>query len=280
MSAFRLDDVHFAYGRGATVLAGVSFAADPGETVALLGRNGAGKTTLTRLLVALLHPNRGTVSVGGDTTAGKSPEDLAHRIAYVFQHPDQQLFQRTVLEEVAFGPRQLGASRLDAERSAADALHGVGMEQFSSVHPYDLPLPLRKLVTIAAAVAQGSEVLVLDEPTQGLDRNAMARVSDLVRDLATRGVAILAVTHDLVFVAEAMNRAIVLADGRIGADKPARDIIMDPTVGGIVLRQPEAARLSQALRLSGAPIRVRDVADAVGRLLRTADVKGSLPSSM
>ena len=280
MNAFRLEDVHFSYG-GRPVLTGVSLAAEPGETVALLGRNGVGKTTLTRLLVALLHPDAGAVSIGGDTTAGKSPEDLADRVAYVFQHPDQQLFARTVLDEVAFGPRQRGASVTDAEGLAINALARVGIERFGSVHPYDLSLPLRKLVTIAAAVAQDSRVLVLDEPTQGLDRDAIARVSGLVRDLATAGVTVLAVTHDLAFVAEALDRVVVLVNGVVGADEPAYGIIMSPSrTEELDWRQPDAARLSRELRLRGAPLGMADVARAIRDRRRSGGVRDSSPSFM
>ncbi len=267
MTAFRLSGVSFSYGKG-PVLKNVSLEAAAGEMVALLGPNGAGKTTLTRLLVALLHPDAGTVSIGSETTDGKSPEDLADRVGYVFQHPDQQLFARTVLEEVAFGPRQRGVGATEAHDLAMDALVHLGMHTARESHPYDIPLAQRKLVTIAAAVAQRPRVLVLDEPAQGLDRETTDRVSALIREMAGEGVAVLAVSHDLAFVAETFDRVLVLTNGEVVADDCARNLIMNPVrATDLGLRQPDAARISSALDLPGAPFRMHDVSQALaGRL--------------
>ncbi len=273
--SFAIDGVHFSYGT-VPVLSGVSLAAATGETVALLGRNGAGKTTVTRLLVALLHPTLGSVRIAGESTVGKKPEDLAHRVAYVFQHPDQQLFGRTVLDEVAFGPAQRGVPAREAARIATNALARIGIGDVAAVHPFDLPLPRRKLVTIAAAVAQDPRVLVLDEPTQGLDRAARAAVATLVRELASDGVTVLAVTHDLAFVAEALERIAVLVDGAIGVDESAHSLITNRRrVEQLGLRQPEAVRVSEAMSLPGSPMRVADVVRGVRQLAAGSDASRS-----
>jgi energy-coupling factor transporter ATP-binding protein EcfA2 len=270
MTAVRLDDVWFSYATD-PVVRGVSLRVLPGESVALLGHNGAGKTTLTKLMVGLLAPSRGTIEVAGVETRGKAPEDLARVAAYVFQHPDQQLFARTVLEEVAFAPRQLGRSAAEIAADAALALREVGLEAHASVHPYDLPLAERKLVTLAAAIAQRPRVLILDEPTQGLDRASRARVSEIIRDMVGKGTAVLAVTHDLTFVAEALDRAIVMSGGAVVLDETARAAVTDAARArslGLVI--PPAARLSLALGLEGTPIRARDTALGISRLRRPA----------
>ncbi len=270
MSALQLNGVWFSYAANA-VVRDVSFAVQAGETVALLGHNGAGKTTLTRLIVGLLHPTRGEILVAGVPNMGQAPEEIARDAAYVFQHPDQQLFSRSVIEEVSFGPLQLGRTDVDARDIAFHALLDLGIESHAGVHPYDLPPAERKLVALAAALAQQPRVLILDEPTQGLDRGTRARVCDVVLRSAESGVAVLAVTHDAAFVAECMERALVMRSGEIVADEKARSLVMDDararTFG---LASPPAARLSLALGLEGAPIRARDVALGISRLRGTA----------
>lgn len=266
--ALRLAHVWFGYTED-PLLRGVSLDVRQGETVALLGRNGAGKTTLTKIVMALLRPRRGAVWVGDRNLERRAPEEVARSAAYVFQYPDQQLFARTVLEDVAFAPRQQGASREEADALAASALRRVGLDALGEAHPYDLPPARRKLVTLAAAVAQRPRLLVLDEPTQGLDRAGSARVAELIRGLAREGVAVLAVTHDLGFVTDCLSRAVVLSDGTIAYDGPARELVVDAErVGALGLRVPPPARLSVALDLPGRPIAASAVAAALAERCR------------
>lgn len=270
MIALRLADVWFAYD-GAPVLRGVSLDVREGEAVALLGRNGVGKTTLTRLVMALLRPARGAVWVGDKSTEGRAPEEVARRAAYVFQRPDEQLFARTVWAEVAFGPRRLGVSEDDVRLVVADALRRVGLEPLADAHPYDLPPARRKLVALAAALAQRPRLLVLDEPTQGLDRKGRAVVEDAVRGLTGAGIAVLAVTHDLRFASEALARAIVLADGRIAYDGRLDDLLRDAArLAALGLEVPPTVELSRTLALPGLPIRVAEVARALRARMATA----------
>jgi len=248
------------------VLRDLSFDIRAGEAVALLGRNGAGKTTLTKLVVALLHPERGYVRVGDRTTEGRVPEQMAHQVAYVFQHPDQQLFARTVWAEVAYAPKQLHRDSPGVERAVGEALERVGLDAMRDEHPYDLPSAQRKLVTLAAAIAQRPRVLVLDEPTQGLDRAGARRVADIVRRIKDERVAVLAVTHDVTFMAEALERALVLADGRIAFDGPAADLVGDEgRASDLGLDVPPAAQLSAALGLPHRPLRAAEVAAALAQ---------------
>ncbi len=267
-----MSGVRYSYG-GPPVLQGVSLRVSGGETVALVGPNGAGKTTLTRLIVGLLHPDAGEIIVAGVPNTDQSPEEIARDAAYVFQHPEQQLFARTVIEDVSFGPRQLGRSEIDARDLAFHALLDLGIEAHAQSHPYDLPPAERKLVTLAAALAQKPRLLVLDEPTQGLDRVSWERVTRIVRDRAASGVAVLAVTHDLAFVAEAMERVVVLREGVIGLDTTAREVITNEAMArGLGLAIPPAAAVSLALQLDGLPIRRKDVTESLR--LRVSGLRG------
>ena len=254
MTVLDMTDVWFGYGPE-PVIRGVTLSLGAGETVALLGPNGAGKTTLTKLMVALLHPSRGEVRVGGTSTRGQAPEDVADRAAYVFQHADQQLFATTVQAEVEFGPRQLGRTPAEVADHTSAALEMVGLDSRRETHPYDLPPAERKLVALAAALAQQPKLLVLDEPTQGLDRTAKSRVIGVVQKFSQKGGAVIAVTHDLGFVAEALERAVVMDRGAVATDEPARRLV--------AASRAVTARVSVALRLSGTPVKVAEVVQAI-----------------
>jgi len=266
VTVLRFEKVSFAYGRH-PALAEVSFSLAAGERVALLGRNGAGKTTLTRLVTGLLHPRSGVVLVGDWETAGRRPEQLARRVGSVFQHADQQLFARTVREDVGFGPRALGQSASESARRVEAALAALELGDVADQHPYDLPAPYRKLAALAGALALEPMLLVLDEPTAGLDRALKARVARAIAARAEAGVAVLVVTHDLAFAAETLDRGLVLERGRLAEDQPlARLLTSAERLGALGLAPPPVAALSAALRLPGTPIREADAARALARV--------------
>ena len=173
-------------------------------------------------------------------------------------------FASSAIEEVAFGPRQAGRSSIDARDIAFHALLDVGLEAHAESHPYDLSPPERKLVALAAALAQRPRVLILDEPTQGLDAGFKDRVYGILRDQLARNVAILAITHDLGLLAEIADRAVVLDGGVVAADLPAAELVRDELrARQLGLPLPPSARLSLALRLRGTPFRRVDVVDAL-----------------
>jgi energy-coupling factor transporter ATP-binding protein EcfA2 len=264
--ALRLADVSFAYG-SVTALSGVSCAVAPGERVALLGRNGAGKSTLVRLVTGLLYPDEGVVWIGDWETRGRPPEALARRVGSVFQHADQQLFARTLRDDVSFGPRALGFAPHEVVRRADEALDVLGLADHAALHPYDLPPPFRKLAALAGALALEPAVLVLDEPTAGLDRGLRTRVADALRQHAQRGAALLVVTHDLAFAAETLDRGFVLDAGRLVCDEPLAALLTSAErLRPLGLAPPSVASLSVALELPGRPVRAREAAQALARV--------------
>jgi energy-coupling factor transport system ATP-binding protein len=257
--AVRVDGVRFAYG-AAEALRGVSLAVDAGEQVALVGPNGAGKTTLTRLLVALRRPAAGRVTVGDWDVAKRRPDEMARRVGYAFQHADQQLFARSVREDVAFGPRRLGRSTAGVEA----VLEELGLAALAGLHPYDVPPPARKLVALAGILAMEPGVLVLDEPTAGLDRAQRERVVAAVRRRAAAGVTVIAVSHDLAFVAETGDRVVAMREGRIVEDRPARALMYDRgALAKLGLKPPAPAEIGMELRLPGQPVRAAEVVEAM-----------------
>jgi energy-coupling factor transport system ATP-binding protein len=266
----RLDGVSFSYGGGAEdsgsmpVLREVSFALGAGERVALLGRNGAGKSTLARLIAGLLRPGAGTVWVGDWDSRGRRPEELARRVGSLFQHADQQLFARTVREDVAFGPRALGFDPADVARRTTDALALLDLMSLADEHPYDLPSPFRKLAALAGALALEPALLVLDEPTAGLDRALQGRVGHALAERAARGTTLLVITHDLGFAAETLDRALVLDAGRLARDEPVQRLLAAPgRLAPLGLAPPPLVELSLALALPGTPVRIAAVAGAL-----------------
>ncbi len=258
-----LAAVTFAYGEHAA-LCDVSFSLRPGERAALVGHNGAGKSTVMRLITGLLRPSTGTVRVGDWDTRERRPEELAHRIGSLFQHADQQLFARTVREDVAFGPHATGVPAAEIASRVVRALAATGLEAVAEEHPYDLPPPRRKLAALAGALALEPILLVLDEPTAGLDRPARRRVAAALTERAAQGTALLVITHDLDFAAETLDRGLVLDHGRLVHDAPLSDLLaLGDGLEALGLTAPPLSRLSTALALPGHPIRAREVASAL-----------------
>jgi len=264
--ALAFDGVAFSYGNVAA-LSDVSFEVGAGEGVALLGRNGAGKSTVVRLVTGLARPDEGTVWIGDWDTAGHTPEQLAWRVGSLFQHADQQLFARTLREDVSFGPRALGFPAREVQRRTDEALDALDLHASAAQHPYDLSPALRKLAALAGALALEPGLLVLDEPTAGLDRAGRARVAEAVREHAGRGAAVLVVTHDLGFAAETLQRGIVLDRGRLACDEPLDRLLTSAErLKPLGLVPPPVAALSVALDLPGRPVRERDAAHTLARV--------------
>lgn len=218
------EAVTFGYGRE-PVLEGVSLRLGAGEGVALLGANGAGKSTLTRLAMALLHPAQGRVTTANRPTTDRRPEDLADVAGYLFQQPESQLFAQTVRAEIAFGPERLGWSGDTVANAVDGVLAELGLAELADRHPYDLPTPVRRLVALGSALVGSPTLLILDEPTAGLDREGRRRVAEVVLARRAAGVAVLAVTHDPGFAAAALDRAVLLEEKAVAADLPLLDLL-------------------------------------------------------
>ncbi|MBP6572806.1 MAG: ABC transporter ATP-binding protein [Gemmatimonadales bacterium] len=248
-------DVQFGYRDGPAVLRGVSLAVHAGEAVGLFGANGAGKSTLLRLAMALDHPTQGVVTARGVDTRGRHPEDLAPAVGFLFQQPERQLFSASVRAECAVGPRLAGWNSTQVADAVAAVLSELGLEDVADEHPYDLPVPRRRLVALAAVLATDPELLLLDEPTAALDGASRTRVAGVVRARVARGRAVVAITHDAAFAHEALDRALWLRDGRITMEGATRSVL---SAGGHDL----PATLLAALALGLPPGEDRHVAVA------------------
>lgn len=226
------SNVSFHYRNGPPVLDDVTLQVAAGEAVGLFGPNGAGKTTLTRLAMALLHPTTGTVTTLGTGTTDRHPEDFAGPVGYLFQHPEAQLFARTVEAEIAFGLEQKGVGWAETRDRTAEVLERVGLRGARLENPWDLPAPHRRLVAFATALVSRPSLLILDEPTAGLDLRSRELVHCLLREHTGSGQSVIAVTHDPVFAAEVLDRGLVLGGGRIVHDLPVSTLLARPHMPG------------------------------------------------
>ena len=213
--------LQFQYEDGTVALAGVDFELFPGETVALFGGNGSGKTTFVLHLNGLLE-GRGEIEICGLPVRKDTLKQVRQKIGIVFQDPDDQLFMPTVLEDVAFGPLNLGAPADVAIARARAALGQVGMPESENKAPYHLSAGGKKRVAIAGVLAMDPEVLVLDEPTTFLDPPGQSALIALLQELPQSK---LIVTHDVEFARSLASRAVFFAKGRIAGSGPTDQII-------------------------------------------------------
>lgn len=244
------EDLSFTYPSGVQALRGISLVIDSGERVALVGQNGAGKTTLVKHFNGLLKPGQGRVLIGDLDTREQSIASLAHQVGYVFQNPDDQLFSRTVVAEVAFGPRNLGFAPNRVAALVDDALDMTGLASVKQVNPYDLAPTRRKLLTIASVIAMDTAVIIFDEPTTGQDAAVVSRIGNIVHELAERGKTVIAVTHDVDFAAEHFQRVIALRKGSVLLDGPTMHVIANKDVLATTdVDPPQLTRLGLRLGL-------------------------------
>ncbi|WP_426766901.1 ABC transporter ATP-binding protein [Pseudarthrobacter sp. 1G09] len=196
------------------VLAGINLAVHPGEIVAVTGPNGAGKSTLLRHLNGLLQPTTGSVLVNCSDIEGRAVGETAAEVGLLFQHPRDQLFERTLMREVSFGlDRLVGTAQ--AEERAAAALAAVGLEGGAHGHPAELSASGQRLLALATVLARRPSVIALDEPTVALDGDGLALLEAAVRSAAAEGAAVVLVTHDLDYARTAAHRLVALDGGRL-----------------------------------------------------------------
>ncbi len=225
-TALEVRDLRFAYPDGREALRGVSFRLGAGEKVAILGPNGAGKSTLLLHLNGLLHGN-GEVSVMGERVVENDKKALARArslVGLVFQDPDDQLFSPTVYDDVAFGPIYMGLPQQEIDERVELALGQVGLEGYDTRMPFHLSGGEKKRAAIATVLSMRPRVLVLDEPSAGLDPRARRGLITLLDQLEQ---TILITTHDMHMVKEVFPRSIIMDGGLVVADAPTAEILAD-----------------------------------------------------
>lgn len=236
--------LHYTYDDGTDALRGVTFTIHHGEAVGIIGANGAGKSTLLLHLAGAILPTGGSVRVGDLPLTAATQREVRRTVGMIFQDPDDQLFMPTVLEDVMFGPNNMGFPHPEAERRALEALSRVGAEHLRDKPPYHLSGGEKRRAAIATVLAMEPAILVMDEPTTGLDPYARRTLMQLVRNFThTRIVA----THDLDMVLDICPRTIVLHEGKVRADGATIELFRDTKLLA-------ECRLEQPLSMQGCPV--------------------------
>jgi energy-coupling factor transport system ATP-binding protein len=222
------ENLGHVYKRGPVVaLRDINLQIHSQELIGVIGQNGSGKTTLVKHFNGLLKPTSGKVVVEGIETSRKKVQELARHVGYVFQNPNHQLFAKTVADELEFGPRNLGLSEEEIEARREEAIEFFGLEHLREHHPYRISFPLRKLVGMASVYTMKPAVFILDEPTTGQDNLTTRTVYRLIRRLRDDGATVICVAHDMILLAEVVERMIVMRDSQIIADATPREVFAD-----------------------------------------------------
>ena len=255
-AAVHLAGLVHVYPDGTRAVDGVDLEVAAGESVAIIGQNGSGKSTLVRHLNGLLRPTEGSVLVDDIDAAGLRVAQLARHVGLAFQDPDRQIFSGRVKAEVAFGPRNLGLRGPGLDEAIGRALSAVGLADQASTNPYDLGYSRRKLLTLASVLAMGTPIVVLDEPTTGQDAPGIARIQGVIGGLVAEGRTVIAISHDMRFVAESFGRVVVMRAGRIVLDGPPVGVFAEhnwPVLASTNLEPPPPALVGGRLGLGSTP---------------------------
>ena len=250
-----VKNIKYAYNADYQALKGVSLKVERGEMVALLGKNGAGKSTLFLHLNGIYEPDEGQVFIDGEELKydKKSLLKFRQKVGIVFQNPDDQIFAPTVEEDVAFGPLNLGLPMEEVQDRVEEALARVGMSGFEKTAPHHLSGGQKKRVAIAGILAMKPEVMVLDEPTAGLDPQGVVNLQKLLRNLNDdEGITIIISTHEVDLVPNYAKRVFVLVDGLLIAEGTPREIFAQPEIlEQANLKVPIVTELFQDLEKEG-----------------------------
>ena len=233
-------------------LRGVDFELPRGGYVAFIGQNGAGKTTLAKHFNGLLRATSGQVLVSGRPVGELPISTLAREVGFVFQNPDHQLFSPSVREEIAAGPRNLGASAPEVEGRVEETLSRFGLADYACRPPAVLSFALRRAVAVAAVFAMDTPILVLDEPSAGLDTRHVAHLLARIDERIARGHSVVLITHDMRLVAEHVPRCLVMHEGRVIADGDTVGVLADRALlDRAHLEAPQVTRLAWRLHPVG-----------------------------
>ena len=241
-------DVAYVHQGGVRALEGVSLKVSSGETLAIVGENGAGKTTLVKHVTGLLKPTEGTVFVDGVDTRETSTARLSRKVGVAFQNPDHQLFSETVYAEMSFALRNFGFPPELIEQRVKWGLELFSLEEYRDSSPLVLSGGEKKRLTLACILAWDPGVVILDEPTVGQDAIQKEKLTGTIRMLASTGKTVIVVSHDIEFLWPIQPRMVLMKAGRIVADGPARDLMLDrKLLGSARVVQPHMVSFYQDL---------------------------------
>lgn len=250
--AIEIKNASFAYPNGFVAIDNISITISDGERVAIVGQNGAGKTTAAKMMNGLNKPGEGDVIVDGINTKDKTTAFIAQTVGYVFQNPDDQIFNQSVKSEIEYMPRYFKLSEKEIKERVNYGVELSGVEEYLKTNPYDLPYPIRKFVAIAAVIASKPKYIILDEPTAGQDKHGIEILSNMIDRLQNDGVTVLTITHDMEFAVNNFNRVVAMAHKNIIADGTAKEVFWnEDVVADSRIRKPQIGELAKKLSLDG-----------------------------
>lgn len=279
-----VENLTYTYSKGmpneTRALEDVSFRLEPGEFAAIIGHTGSGKSTLVQQLNGLLRPDSGKITVGEVCITDPSTKmtEVRRKVGLVFQYPEYQLFEETVAKDVAFGPKQVGITGEELERVVADSIRltGLDYEEVKERSPFELSGGQKRRVAIAGVLAMKPEILILDEPTAGLDPSAHRDVLDLIRRIHRQeDMTILLVSHNMGDIAELADRVLVMNRGRLVMNgTPAEVFARGEQLREMGLGQPPATEFMERLKermpeIDAAPLSIEDAAKEICRYLES-----------
>lgn len=252
MGYLEMREVSFSYPNGYEAIKEVNLNFGLGESVAIIGQNGSGKTTTVKLMNGLLKPSKGEVIVDNVSTKEKTTAMISQKVGYVFQNPDDQIFQKTIYKEIAYGLVHKKLTKEQIDVKVRESAKMCGLSDVLEEHPYNLPYSKRKFVTIAAIVAMDTEIIILDEPTAGQDSRSTELLAELISQLSCEGKTVITITHDMEFVAQHFRRVIVFADKEMRRDGTPEEIFWDePLLRLANLKQPYVCQLAKIMGYQG-----------------------------
>jgi energy-coupling factor transport system ATP-binding protein len=250
--SIELNNVSFAYPNGYMANENLTVKINDGERIAIIGRNGAGKTTAVKLMNGLLKPKNGDIFVNGKNIKKNTCAQVAKYVGYVFQNPDEQIFNTTVRAEIEYMPKYFKLSQSEIKERCDNAIELSGIKEYINMNPLDIPYPIRKFVTIAAIIATKPDHIILDEPTAGQDKRGIEILEKMLTELEKEKVGVITITHDMSFVARNFSRVIVMAHKNIIEDNNAGTIFWNESISkeaGII--KPPIAQIARALGIPG-----------------------------
>lgn len=252
MESVKLSNVTFAYPNGHVANEQLNLQIGRGERVAIVGQNGAGKTTAVKLMNGLHKPTQGDVFIDGINTKDKTVAQISAYVGYVFQNPDDQIFNNSVKQEIEYTLRYLKLPSEEIERRVERAVELTGIEDYLDMKPFDVPYSIRKFVTIAVILANDTPYIILDEPTAGQDLIGINKLTKIMDTLQKENKTVITITHDMEFVANNFTRVVAMANKRIIADDIPRNIFWDESiVTESKIKKPEIGELAKEVGIEG-----------------------------
>lgn len=267
MSKLEFKNVSFIYPNGFKAINDLNLVVNSSEKVAIVGQNGAGKSTCAKLMNGLLRPGSGEILLDGNNTKDMTTAQISRKVGYVFQNPNDQIFNSTVYDEVAFSLRALKVDEDEMDKRVREACEICELSEYLDDHPYDLPFSTRKFITIAITIANDCDIFIFDEPTAGQDAYSMGCLKRVIDHLHDLNKTIITITHDMEFVVENFDRVVVMSNKEIIKDADKKEVFdEDEILQKAYIQPPVVKRLCNSINLNEKLLSVDDFVDYIKNL--------------